>query len=160
MIDLPLPMFGMTQIASVAAISRSEEMRPWSIGGYYDKPIARRIIEEAGFARGSFASSKRASTALIHVLGERLMAPASVVSVREFATREGRVVDLSPRRRPTRLDRALIKILRRLRLDALARPLVARQRLIVQHRPETGSLFFRWGVATIRSRYQALRPPS
>lgn len=33
-IDLPIPMFGMTEIASTVAISRSPDMRFWSIGGY------------------------------------------------------------------------------------------------------------------------------
>jgi hypothetical protein len=158
MIDLPLPMFGMAQIASINALSNSLEMRPWSVGGYYDKPIARRILEQAGFARDGFATSKRASTALIHVYGESLMAPASVASVRAFAAAEGRTVDLSPRRRPTRLNRGLVKLLRAMRLEALAGPLAQQQRAIVQHRPGTGSLLFRWGVAQIRPRYDSLRP--
>jgi hypothetical protein len=158
MIDLPVSMFGMAQIASVTAISRSRAMRPWSVGGYYDKPIARRILEDAGFARGSFATSKRAATALIQVYGEALMAPASVASVRAFAAAEGRTIDLSPRRRPTRLDRGLIKLFRAMRLEPLARPFAERQRKIVQHRPDTGSLLFRWGVAHTRARYDALRP--
>lgn len=157
MIDLPIAMFGMTQVASVSAISNSPEMRPWSVGGYYDKPIARRILEEAGFARGAFGTSKRAATALIHVYGEALMAPASVASVRAFAASEGRAIDLSPRRRPTRIDRGLMKILRTMRLARLARPFAERQRTIVQHRPETGSLLFRWGVAHTQERYAELR---
>ena len=157
-IDLPIPMFGMSQIASVGAITRSSAMRPWSVGGFYDKPIPRRILEQAGFARGSFASSKRASTALIHVQGAALMAPASAASVRAFAAAEGRAIDLSPRRRPTRLDRGLIKLFRTLRMGVLARPLAERQHTIVQHHPQTGSLLFRWGVAHIRARYDALKP--
>jgi hypothetical protein len=158
MIDLPLSMFGMTEVASVNAISLSPEMRPWSVRGNYDKPIPRRILEQAGFARGSFATTKRASTALIQIYGEALMAPASVRSVRAFAAAEGRSIDLSERRRPTRLDRGLIKLLRALRLEPLAQPFVERQRTIVQHRPETGTLLFRWGVAQIRSRYDSLAP--
>jgi hypothetical protein len=158
MIDLPISMFGMSQISSVNAISMSADMRPWSVGGYYDKPIARRILEEAGIPRGSFGTSKRASTALIHVYGDALMAPASVESVRAFAAAEGRAIDLSPRRRPTRLDRGLIKLFRAIRLEELARPFAERQRAIVQHRPETGSLLFRWGVAHTRERYSTLRP--
>ncbi|HUP83274.1 MAG TPA: hypothetical protein VM284_03690 [Candidatus Limnocylindria bacterium] len=157
-IDLPIPMFGMTEAVSMSVISRSREMRPWSIGGYYDKPIARRIIEEAGIARGTFATAKRAATALIHIEGAALMAPASVESVRVFAAREGRVIDLSPRRRPTRLDRGLTKLARLLRVERVAAPLAARQRDIVHHRPQTGSILFRWGVANIRSRYASMEP--
>ncbi len=37
----------------------SPEMRPWSIGGDYDKPIARRIAEEAGVPRHLFGQAKK-----------------------------------------------------------------------------------------------------
>jgi hypothetical protein len=36
------------------------EMAPWSIGGEYDRPIPRRIVEEAGVERDSFGQSKKA----------------------------------------------------------------------------------------------------
>ena len=88
------------------------------------------------------------------------MAPASVASVRAFAAADGRTIDLSPRRRPTRLDRGLKQLFLRLRLPRLAEPFAARQLRIVQPRPETGTLLFRWGVAAIRARYDALRPPA
>jgi len=156
-IDLPLLIFGMTQIVSTSALSRSAAMQPWSVGGYYDKPITRRLIEEAGFPRQSFGTSKRAATALIHVKGEALMSPASVASVRAFAAAEGKSVDLSPRRGLTRLERGLMKVTRRLQLGRLTASIAERQRTIVQHRPDTGSILFRWGVAQIRSRYESLR---
>jgi hypothetical protein len=35
------------------------EMQPWSIGGDYDKPIARRIAEEAGVPRHLFGQEKK-----------------------------------------------------------------------------------------------------
>jgi hypothetical protein len=38
------------------------EMRPWTLGGDYDRPIARRILEEAGVARSAFAERKRLVT--------------------------------------------------------------------------------------------------
>jgi len=157
-IDLPVPMFGMTELPSIAAITNSTEMKPFSVGGYYDKPIPRRMLEEAGFARGSFAATKRASTALIHQQGAALMAPASVRSVVDFAAAEGRRIDLAPRRRPSRAERGLMRTFRTLRLRRLAAPFEARQLQIVQHRSDTGTLLFRWGVANIRSRYVALRP--
>jgi hypothetical protein len=53
--------------ATVAAIhapvihpwNATPELRPWSIGGYYDKPIARRIAEEAGVPRHLFGQEKK-----------------------------------------------------------------------------------------------------
>ena len=43
-------------------IAISEEMRPWAIGGDYDRPIPRRIAEEGGLPRESFGTRKRASS--------------------------------------------------------------------------------------------------
>ena len=36
-------------------------MRPWSIGGAYDRPIPRRIAEEAGVPRDLFGQNKMAT---------------------------------------------------------------------------------------------------
>lgn len=44
----------------IARIGRSEEMAPWSVGGNYDRPLARRIAEEAGLPRESFGMKKQA----------------------------------------------------------------------------------------------------
>ena len=40
----------------------SDEMKEWSVGGEYDRPIPRRIVEEAGIARESFGMKKMASS--------------------------------------------------------------------------------------------------
>jgi hypothetical protein len=39
-------------------ISLSAEMRTWSVGGSYDRPIPRRIVEDAGIPRGWFGRQK------------------------------------------------------------------------------------------------------
>ena len=39
-------------------ISRSRAMAPWSVGGDYDRPIARRILETRGVPRESFGQRK------------------------------------------------------------------------------------------------------
>jgi hypothetical protein len=46
---------------SLRVLSGSEEMRPYRVGGAYDRPIPRRILEEAGIPRGSFAGHKMGS---------------------------------------------------------------------------------------------------
>jgi len=43
---------------SIRRITQSREMTPWSVGGDYDRPIARRIIEEAGVPRELFGRQK------------------------------------------------------------------------------------------------------
>ncbi len=55
------PTIGVEHNRAIAAIEASQEMRPWSIGGDYDRPLPRRIAEEAGLPRESFGTRNRAS---------------------------------------------------------------------------------------------------
>ncbi len=59
MIQCPVPFWGMRHHRQIEAITFSDEMAPWSIGGPYDRPIARRLVEETGVPRGSFALMKK-----------------------------------------------------------------------------------------------------
>lgn len=61
-IDFALPMIGARRSQRIGAISRSAAMQPWTLGTDYDRPIPRRILEEAGVPRGSFATAKRRAT--------------------------------------------------------------------------------------------------
>ena len=54
----PLPAFGASVASSIKRVSNSEEMRPWSVGGSYDKPIPRRIVESVGVPREAFGMKK------------------------------------------------------------------------------------------------------
>src|SRR5262249_14308186 len=73
-IHLPLPFVGALQRAAVHTISNSPEMDPYKIGGNYDRPIPRRILEEAGVPRALFRQHKRAiSTVLYGVYPKRPM---------------------------------------------------------------------------------------
>lgn len=55
---IPLPYIAATRLADILRIGRSPAMQPWSLGGDYDKPIPRRILEEAGIAREMFGQNK------------------------------------------------------------------------------------------------------
>ena len=44
---------GGLHVPALHEIAQSEEMKPWRVGGSYDRPIARRILEEAGIPRGT-----------------------------------------------------------------------------------------------------------
>lgn len=72
----PLSFWGGRQIADINRISRSEEMRPWSVEGEYNRPICRRIVEDAGVARESFGIRKRNASIFLHNRGE-FLTPAS-----------------------------------------------------------------------------------
>ncbi len=50
--------FGAVEWPSIHAISNSREMSRYSIGGTYDRPIPRRILEERGIDRGMFGIHK------------------------------------------------------------------------------------------------------
>jgi hypothetical protein len=60
----PIAFLGTRQIRDLYALNHSPEMRPWDVGGRYNRPIARRIIESAGIPRGAFAVHKRAGSVL------------------------------------------------------------------------------------------------
>ena len=62
---IPLAFFGGTHVADLAKISTSEDMARWSIGSWYDRPIARRIVETAGVPRGLFGNKKKAVALIV-----------------------------------------------------------------------------------------------
>lgn len=72
-LHLPLPFVGACHHPSIHAISNSAEMRGYAVGGTYDRPIPRRIAEEAGVARNLFGQRKKAVT--IHVFRNRRLMP-------------------------------------------------------------------------------------
>ncbi len=49
---------GGVHAGAIHRISHSEEMRPWSVGRKYDRPIPRRMVEDAGVARADFGQHK------------------------------------------------------------------------------------------------------
>lgn len=55
----PVAFWGARQVKDISAISRSEELKPWDIPGERNKPICRRIVEEAGVPREWFGRGKR-----------------------------------------------------------------------------------------------------
>jgi len=63
-INLPVPFLGAVQFPSILRITQSAEMRPWSVGGDYNRPLPRRIAEEAGIPRQAFALEKKPSSVL------------------------------------------------------------------------------------------------
>jgi len=60
-IHCPVPFFGVRNMEPIYRVSIGEEMKPWSVGGEYDRPICRRIVEEAGVERELFGQEKNAT---------------------------------------------------------------------------------------------------
>ncbi|UVT19554.1 MAG: hypothetical protein H8K03_17450 [Nitrospira sp.] len=63
-IHVPLPFIGARRKEDIVEITESSEMNPWRLGNAYDRPIARRIAEEAGVPRHAFGQSKMGSVVL------------------------------------------------------------------------------------------------
>ena len=75
---VPAPVIGGMVPKSIGAITRSSEMAPYSIGGDYDRPIPRRIAEEAGIPRTAFGMKKSATAP--NVLNREDLRHAAMVS--------------------------------------------------------------------------------
>ncbi len=58
-IHVALPFMFAKSTRSIAAISRSAEMQPWTLKRAYDRPIPRRIVEGAGVERDLFGNRKK-----------------------------------------------------------------------------------------------------
>jgi hypothetical protein len=59
-IHVPVPFIMATQTTAIDRITGSTEMKPWVLGTTYDRPIPRRIAEQAGVDRKSFGQYKKA----------------------------------------------------------------------------------------------------
>jgi hypothetical protein len=60
-VHVAAPFIGARSHKSLFDLGNSDEMRPWSIGGTYDRPIPRRIGEDAGVPRDAFGRFKLAT---------------------------------------------------------------------------------------------------
>lgn len=63
-IHLPLPHVGARRKRDILEITESSEMDPWKVRRLYDRPIARRMAEEAGVPRTLFGQKKKGSVVI------------------------------------------------------------------------------------------------
>ncbi len=54
-----VPWWGIRRAREIHAIGSAAEMKPWTLGNGYDRPIPRRILEESGVPREAFGMVKR-----------------------------------------------------------------------------------------------------
>jgi hypothetical protein len=57
--NVAVPFLFARNIRALVDIARSPAMHPWRLGNDYDRPIPRRIVEEAGVPRSLFGREKR-----------------------------------------------------------------------------------------------------
>jgi len=147
------PFWGMRRAHEIWRISLSEEMASWTLGTDYDRPIPRRILEEAGIPRGTFAVRKKNTSHM-----DVFQWPYSRGAAESFAAyliRQGVHVP-SPAlvrllRHVTRLDQLVSQnLLAKVRLDF---------RLRYKMRFKANSLLFQWANSELKAMYQeGLKP--
>ncbi|MCG6871701.1 MAG: hypothetical protein LJE84_05380 [Gammaproteobacteria bacterium] len=165
---LSVPAIGVQHAAAIARISGSREMAPWSVGGSYDKPIPRRIAEEAGIPRQLFGQEKYATSHIWLTYPERLSPATRADYLAWVATLRDRVP--APLWYWYRVNyRLLIQVhdpvmrrIRRLRRDyPWLRSILPQQRwLPLSHARQNGRspwemhFTFQWALERIASRYR------
>ncbi len=84
-VHFPPAFFGWARHKKVLQISQCQEMAPWSLGNSYDRPIPRRIVEEAGVPRDWFGMKKRAVSAMYGLDNRNYVTTEELGVSREFA---------------------------------------------------------------------------
>lgn len=152
-VHFPVPQAHQRLHPLVQAVSRSSEMEPWRRGGSYDRPIARRLAEEAGVPGEWFGRSKKAITQPFYH-GEALSETLSARSLEELhrhlaAHAPGSTSGSAQTRGPLHTAWALAERASwRLRWF---RP--AAWRLLRRLNPASNTRTFHWAVKVLRRRY-------
>ena len=143
-----VPWWGIRRAQEIHAIGSAPEMAPWTLGNGYDRPIARRLVEEAGIPRTMFGMRKKDTSSNVSFFWPQSPA-AKEMFARYLRAREQRVPSA-----PT------IGLLARLaHLESLVRLNVTRRlpfdlRLRELLRLRSQSLLFQWGNEELKQRYQ------
>lgn len=161
-IHFPLPTLGYIRHPSIYAISNSESLRPWALGTDYDRPIPRRLLEEAGVPRSAFGRTKKAITQPLWNTDalDRVFTPRSYEDFQRYV----QAIPLfrsGGDRLAFRAMRALYETNLRVnwRLQSLGRPfgIHVDERPLVSERYSQNmgpsALTFHWGVNRLRERY-------
>ncbi|MCX5676529.1 MAG: hypothetical protein NTX87_16125 [Planctomycetota bacterium] len=142
-----VPWWGIQRAPEIQAINRLPEMAPWTLHTQYDRPIPRRIIEEAGVPRGSFARRKANTSSNIEFLWP--YAPEAAASFAAYLRRHGRPVPPSPL---VPLIRWVAKADHLIHVNLTAR-LGIRWKLARWLNYSNSSMLFRWANEELASQY-------
>ncbi len=156
-IHVPLPTFGAAQGHGTGSFVHDEDMAPFTLHSHYDRPVPRRLAEEAGIPRGAFATRKRAASVMVQRDPGRWFAPATQAAIADFARREGRRVRFRRRGPTPRWHRALIRLGLSVGAGWLVRHFEARRLSLVHFDNQLGNVALRWAVERIRPRYESAR---
>ena len=131
------------------------------MGGAYDRPIARRLVEEAGVPRHLFGQRKKATASRIHLRGAEAMSPGTRGEIGRHLAKLALPSSATLRfRADALLDRAgfvVRRVLRKARLLTFIPPLTHRVFAIHSHTP-LGPVPMVWAMnRIIEERYGGAR---
>ena len=167
-VHLPVAWIGFESLPELRRLCHSEAMRPWRVETGYERPIARRLLEESGVSRGSFGTVKRA-TAISFDYASFWWSKAALAELRELERRQlgtwrawlAYHLDGLARSCAFTTYFAVRRLCKQAglekRLDDLRTRLVPSFYRLKMTHPRYGSLAFLWGQAKIRSRYPKAR---
>ena len=147
MLQCPVPFWGMRHASEINKITFLEEMQPWTLGGKYDRPIPRRLVEEAGIPRGDFAVFKKDTS---HETGFRW--PYSADSHAKFSNYLRARGFYAPGRATVMLLRRL-SLLERLLHHNIFRKLGLRKRFRPWTKLNGTRLLFQWANSELKKTY-------
>ena len=149
---VPIPAFGSMSVLHMRAIARSPEMSPWTLGNTYDRPIPRRLLEEAGIPREWFGQVKQGSFTTLGITRET---PSRFPSFEEFHAhhqlRGVRALRAEARYGVRNARRLWTRAAERYSLPQIV-PRLTQWDVSVPGRP---SLVVQWGCAIVQERYRA-----
>ena len=167
-VHVPVGWIGFESQPELRELCHSPAMRPWHTGTDYERPIARRLIEERGIPRGTFGAIKRA-TSMTFYFASYWWSPAAL---RELGDLERAELPSTARRFAYRWSAlwrtaalttyfAAKKLLKRIglgkRLDAVRDRVIPDFWGFAYAHPRYVAMAFVWAQSKIRDRYPQAR---
>lgn len=157
-IVLPIPLFGASEWPSIHEISNSDEMKAFSVGGGYDRPIPRRILETKGVKREMFGMEKKGAGFNYRYDNlNRINKRMSEISFNNFYN-----YYLNNRRKSLKVTKQWVKFLWKTR-TVYINYIINKIGLNVRNKPITAdaisnpgapSYLFKWGIHEMVNRYR------
>lgn len=161
---LPVPFIGSTHHDQILRISNSAEMEAYRIGGDYDRPIPRRILEEEGIPREAFGQVKKGYSICFNY-SSVWWSPSALQDLKDFerrvvARRADGVQYTGRRVAHTAVVAGFYLALKICRSAGAAwlpksviKVLIRDFPLYEHNHPRYGGVAFLWALAKVRSRY-------